>query len=160
MTAIRIRGNSYIWIREKILSLHLLQTKIITIVMCELQIFIKYEIGYFLLRRSKTNVTQMSSIDVEYNRYGKSYRKTENTCLCCSRISSCSCRLTTSNLVAGVVDTSCLHNCPSSSHSFGGKIVLRISSVSCFSSVITPATFFDDSASPYRMSNESNTTKS
>lgn len=56
------------------------------------------------------------------------------TCLCCNLISSCSCKLTTSSLVAGVVETVCLHNWPSSSHSFGGKMVFNISSVSFLTS--------------------------
>jgi len=36
----------------------------------------------------------------------------------------------TSNLVAGVADTDCLQSCPLSSHSLGGRIESRISSVS------------------------------
>ena len=33
------------------------------------------------------------------------------------RVCVCTCRLTTSNLVAGVLDTCCTHNCPFSVHS-------------------------------------------
>ena len=51
-------------------------------------------------------------------------------CLCSSFWSSCSCKLITSSLVAGVEETLCLHNCPLSSHSLGGKMESKISSVS------------------------------
>lgn len=63
------------------------------------------------------------------------------TCLCCNLISNCSCKLTTSKRVAGVVETCCRHFCPSSSHSFGGKIVLSISSVSLRASAASGADF-------------------
>mmetsp|Transcript_88241 Transcript_88241/g.121810 ORF Transcript_88241/g.121810 Transcript_88241/m.121810 type:complete len:223 (+) Transcript_88241:664-1332(+) len=43
--------------------------------------------------------------------------------------SRCSCVLITSRRVAGVADTYCTHNCPSSVHSRGGRIELRMSSV-------------------------------
>ena len=39
----------------------------------------------------------------------------------------------TSNLVAGVDETLCLHNCPSSSHSLGGRMESSSSSVSLLS---------------------------
>ena len=51
-------------------------------------------------------------------------------CLCSNFWSSCSCKLITSKRVAGVEETLCRHNWPCSSHSRGGKIESRISSVS------------------------------
>ena len=51
-------------------------------------------------------------------------------CLCWRLVSSFSCRLMTSSLVAGVLDTLCTHSCPPSLHSRGGRMELRISSVS------------------------------
>lgn len=50
-------------------------------------------------------------------------------CLCCSLVSSCSWRLITSSLVAGVLETLCTHCWPPSLQSRGGRIELRISSV-------------------------------
>ena len=51
-------------------------------------------------------------------------------CLCSNFWSSCSCKLITSKRVAGVEETLCRHNWPCSSHSRGGRIESRISSVS------------------------------
>jgi len=45
------------------------------------------------------------------------------------------CKLITSSLVAGVAETDCRHNCPFDSHSSGGRIESRISSVSVFAFV-------------------------
>lgn len=42
------------------------------------------------------------------------------------------CRLMTSSLVAGVLDTRCTHSCPSSVHSRGGSTLSRISSACWF----------------------------
>ena len=47
-------------------------------------------------------------------------------------IDTCTCRLDTSSLVAGVLDTHCTQSCPPSLHSRGGKSELRISSVCWF----------------------------
>jgi hypothetical protein len=48
---------------------------------------------------------------------------------CCSLRSSASCRLTTSILVAGVLDTCCVQSWPSCVHDLGGRSVARMSSV-------------------------------
>lgn len=50
-------------------------------------------------------------------------------CRCWRRVSSCSCKFSTSKRVAGVLDTHCCHSCPLSLHCRGGRMELRISSV-------------------------------
>lgn len=59
--------------------------------------------------------------------------------VCCSLVSSISCKLITSWRVAGVLDTDCCHNWPSSSQQRGGNIEFRISSVSLLVSSKAPA---------------------
>lgn len=57
-------------------------------------------------------------------------------CVCCSRVSSISCKLITSWRVAGTLDTVCVHSWPSSSQQRGGRMAFSTSSVSFRESVI------------------------